>query len=319
MKVLLVLSNRKIHRLENAETYKALSAAIPGLVWCTGTAFDLAMTVPKGYMYLDQMDSNDLDKRPRATKFSLDAFDVAIIDQSLDLTADQSPSAFGGGLASRSLDFEGRERPSELVDDFTRFGVVCIGTSRSGVCLDELAQYGAVMTCDLEEIVRQSPVFLSEAQRLVGANQDDQTLKALTLRQPFAWSVFSVGKDVENRTWPCKVRGTIAIHAAYSQPERVYDLSSKFIRSVLKKLGKKSVRIPPLEKLDRGAIIGLVDIVDCVDGSPSAWFEGPIGFVLANARLLPKPVPCADKRRFFTLSSEVERLVRESDPHRMSG
>ncbi|MDR3615604.1 MAG: ASCH domain-containing protein [Candidatus Obscuribacterales bacterium] len=316
MRTLLVLSNRKIHRLENAEIYKALSTKIPDLVWCTGSAFDLARTVSKGYMYLDQVDAAALDDNPKATKFSLDAFDVAIVDQSLDLTQDQSPSAFDGvGLASRSLDFQGRERPSELVDDFTRLGVVCIGTSRGGVCLDELAQFGAVMTCKLEEVVHHLPTFLAEAQRLVSANQDDNKLKALTLRQPFAWSVFNAGKDVENRTWPCKVRGTIAIHAAYNQPEGVYAPSSKFIQSVLKKLGKKSVRIPSLAKLDRGAIIGLVDIVDCVDGSPSAWFEGPIGFVFANARLLPKPVPCADKRRFFTLSDEVERLVRASDPH----
>jgi hypothetical protein len=318
MKVLLVLSNRKIHRLENADVYKALSTAIPDLVWCTGSSFDLAMTVPKGYMYLDQVDANSLDANPKATKFSLDTFDVAIVDQSLDLTQDQSPSAFGGGLASRSLDFQGRERPSELVDDFTRFGVVCIGTSRSGVCLDELAQAGAVMTCELEQIVHNVTSFLPEAHRLVSENQDDKTLKALTLRQPFAWSVFNAGKDVENRTWPCKVRGTIAIHAAYNQPDGVYALSSAFIRSVLKKLGKKCLRIPPLAKLERGAIVGLVDIVDCVDGSPSAWFEGPIGFVLANARLLPKPIPCEGKRRFFTLSGEVEHLVRSADPHRKS-
>ena len=314
MKVLLVLSNREIHRLENAAIYKALSAEIPYLVWCTGSSFDLAMTVPKGYMYLDQVDASSLADDPRATEFSLDAFDIAIVDQSLDLSQDQSPSAFGGGLANRSLDFQGRERPSELVDDFISLGVVCIGTSRGGDCLDELAQSGAVMTCELEQIVHNLSSLLPEAQRLVSENQDDNTLKALTLRQPFAWSVFNAAKDVENRTWPCKVRGTIAIHAAYNQPEGVYSPSSKFIQSVLKKLGKKSVRIPPLAKLDRGAIVGLVDIVDCVAGSPSAWFEGPIGFVLANPRLLPKPIACAGKRRFFTLPSEVERLVRASDP-----
>ena len=32
----------------------------------------------------------------------------------------------------------------------------------------------------------------------------------------------------------------------------------------------------------KGAIIGEVDIVDCVTKSTSPWFEGPFGFVLRN-------------------------------------
>ena len=313
MKALLILSDR----LENFDVYKALSTAIPDLVWCTGASIDLAMTVRKGYMYLEKVNVNDLNGNPRPTKFSLDEFDIAIVDQSLDLSQDQSPSAFGGGLANRSLDYQGRQRPTELIADLTNLGVVCIGTSRGGVCLGELAQFGAVMTCELEQIVHNLSSFLPEAKRLVSENQDDKILKALTLRQPFVWSVFNAGKDVENRTWPCKVRGTVAIHAADTQPDGVYEPSCRFIRDVLKKLGKKGVRIPSQQKLDKGAIVGLVDIVDCVEDSPSAWFEGPIGFVLANPRLLPKPIACTGKRRFFSLPSDVERLVRASDPHRI--
>lgn len=37
----------------------------------------------------------------------------------------------------------------------------------------------------------------------------------------------------------------------------------------------------------RGGIVGIVDIVDSVRSSPSPWYMGEVGFVLANARSLP--------------------------------
>jgi hypothetical protein len=42
------------------------------------------------------------------------------------------------------------------------------------------------------------------------------TMRALTVRQPWAWAIPHAGKDVENRTWTNRfVTGTIAIHAGY--------------------------------------------------------------------------------------------------------
>jgi len=135
-------------------------------------------------------------------------------------------------------------------------------------------------------------------------------LKGLTLRQPWAWTVFNVGKDMENRQWPARVRGTIAIHAADEQPEGVYQRSKAYIRKVLQSRGHFGVRIPAEDKLPMGAIIGLVDIVDCVTESNSPWWEGPVGFKFANPRRLSKPIPCQGKRRFFTLPKDVEAQIR---------
>jgi hypothetical protein len=50
---------------------------------------------------------------------------------------------------------------------------------------------------------------------------------------------------------------------------------------------------PGLERIfiERGGIIGIAEIVDCVACSSSPWFVGPYGFVLRNARRLPfKPL-----------------------------
>jgi hypothetical protein len=321
MRVLLILSSRKVHREENTAIYKALKAKVRGLTWCSGTSFDLYRCIDQQALYLDKVKLRSKpNERNRPERFGLHDFDIAIIDQSHDMTQDQSPSAFAGipgfgdnpGPANRSLDFEGNDRPSGIVQELTKLGVVCIGTSRDGRCLDELARSGAVITCPLSELTANLPAFMREARRLVTENTNDPKagLKALTLRQPWAWTVFNTGKDMENRNWPAKVRGTIAIHAADDQPEGVYERSKAYIRKVLHSRGNFGLRIPSEDALPKGAIIGLVDIVDCVADSNSPWWEGPLGFKLANARRLPEPIPCTGKRRFFAVPKEVEAQIR---------
>jgi hypothetical protein len=310
MKVLLILSSLKVHRAENVEVYRALKQQLPDLTWCAGSELDAYRTLDEGFLYLRPVDPEKPQTHQAGVQFKPEDFDVAIVDQSLDLSQDQSPSLFGGGIANRSLDYEGSDRPSELAEQLTRCGIVCIGTSRNGACLNELATSGkAVLTCPLEELSAKLPSLMEEAQRLVTDNQNGGGLKALTLRLPFDWSIFHAGKDVENRDWPAKVRGTIAIHSAASQPEGAYENSVAFIRVVLRRMWKLGVRIPSYDQLPKGAIIGLVDIVDCVDYSNSRWFEGPLGFTLANPRLLPEPIPCEGKRRFFTVPADVEQRI----------
>jgi hypothetical protein len=41
------------------------------------------------------------------------------------------------------------------------------------------------------------------------------------------------------------------------------------------------------EEFDRGGVVGIVHVVDCVEKSKSKWFEGPVGFVLEKANKLP--------------------------------
>lgn len=39
-------------------------------------------------------------------------------------------------------------------------------------------------------------------------------MRALTVRQPWAWAIIHGGKNIENRTWQTKHRGDLAIHTA---------------------------------------------------------------------------------------------------------
>ncbi len=44
--------------------------------------------------------------------------------------------------------------------------------------------------------------------------------------------------------------------------------------------------------------VGEATLVNCVTDCASAWFSGPIGFTLADARALPFK-PCKGRLRFF--------------------
>lgn len=118
-------------------------------------------------------------------------------------------------------------------------------------------------------------------------------LKALSIKQPHADKIIYRGKDIENRTWRTKFRGTVAIHAGMKFDEYA-GLSDK-----------------EKKQLVRGAIVGVVDVVDCVDKHKSKWFNGPIGFVLKNPRPLKKPIPCKGKLGFWNVPPRIEKEIKE--------
>ncbi len=121
-------------------------------------------------------------------------------------------------------------------------------------------------------------------------------MKALSVRQPYAWAIIHGGKDVENRTWHSDFRGPVLIHAGLHwhavSPE---ELSRQMGISV------------PTE-LPLGGIVGMVEIVDCVRDHPSPWFEGPYGFLLRNAQPLPF-TPCLGHLGFYDAPPDVLAIL----------
>ena len=124
----------------------------------------------------------------------------------------------------------------------------------------------------------------------------ESKMKAITIRQPWAWAVVHAGKDIENRTWSPSHRGELAIHAA----ARMHTHTSL----------PEGVRSPDTDALTLGAVIGVVDLVDVVEQSRSRWFIGPLGLVLAKPRPLERPVPCRGALNLWNLPDDVEREVR---------
>src|SRR3990167_7355801 len=112
-------------------------------------------------------------------------------------------------------------------------------------------------------------------------------MRALTICQPYAHLIVMGEKRVENRTWPTRYRGPLAIHAG---------------KSLAWMDGER-----PSADMAFGAIVGVVDLIDCValDVAESMamackkypWFvghehvEGPFCFVLDNVRRFDLPMP----------------------------
>ena len=93
-------------------------------------------------------------------------------------------------------------------------------------------------------------------------------MKALSIRQPWAWLIVNGHKDIENRCWKTHFRGKIYVHASKGMTRGDY-LACEICCSDI-----PGAELPPFETLERGGIVGTVEIVDCVDQDASPWFFG---------------------------------------------
>jgi hypothetical protein len=134
-------------------------------------------------------------------------------------------------------------------------------------------------------------------------------MKTITIKQPWAHLICSGIKDIENRTWPTKFRGRVLVHASAkpAQSGLVVNVLNEQQWSSLtydQRILLRSNTIP------NSAIIGSVEIVDCVINHSSIWAEKtdsvlyhaekPIyNWVLANPVLFTKPIPAKGKLSFW--------------------
>lgn len=128
-------------------------------------------------------------------------------------------------------------------------------------------------------------------------------MKALTVRQPWAWAIISGRKRIENRTWCTPVRGRIAIHSS-QKPEGDWRRLAAMLEDATT---WNACRESP-----NGTILGTVELVDCVEESDDYSFAGRphYGFVLADPRPLRKPIQVRGSRRFWTVPPNIARRLR---------
>jgi hypothetical protein len=164
-------------------------------------------------------------------------------------------------------------------------------------------------------------------------------MKALSLRQPWAWAIVHAGKRIENRTWNTSLRGDFLIHAAKGCSEREYLEAARWMVErglaysplvalgvlndvVLRVAGVDSnarPEIPLLDELPRGGIVGGTRLVDVlrpsVDGKPRAPWHMPeqFGFVLASAEELPFR-PVKGLQQFFDPDMPGRRVTLPGAP-----
>lgn len=113
-------------------------------------------------------------------------------------------------------------------------------------------------------------------------------MKALSIRQPWAWAIIHAGKDIENRTWWTYYRGPVFIHAAKGMTRDEYEDCLDTIHHISRTHSfPAGLPLPVFEELERGGIVGQARIINCCSKSCSPWFSGPYGFVLVDAKPLP--------------------------------
>lgn len=118
--------------------------------------------------------------------------------------------------------------------------------------------------------------------------------------QPWAWAIVAGIKTVENRSRPTRHRGPLVIHASKSRRYLDGDYADLL------------PGLPPVEQLDFGALIGVVEVVDCVplaevEGDPFA--VGPWCWILSRAQRI-WPVPCKGQVSFFGVPDTLSAAGR---------
>lgn len=124
-------------------------------------------------------------------------------------------------------------------------------------------------------------------------------MKALVIRQPWAWAIMEGIKRFENRTWRRAYRGPVAVIAAASAASLV--TGTAFIE----RLG---IAVP--DDLPRGCILGVVTLTGIVDPSEcrdDPFAEGPFCWQLESPVKLAQPVPFRGQLGLFDLPVEALR------------
>lgn len=159
--------------------------------------------------------------------------------------------------------------------------------------------------------------------------------KVLTVKQPYSYLICSGIKPIENRTWKTNYRGRVLIHAS---AEKMKGIEGDYFNE--DQIGHLYCGHTPLEELHKyhamrelySAIIGSVEIVDCVINHPSIWAERAkkdpwyeyihgesqeihqvYNWVLANPILFDKPILNVKGKLGFwdyDLPEEYEKLLK---------
>jgi hypothetical protein len=124
-------------------------------------------------------------------------------------------------------------------------------------------------------------------------------MKILVVRQPWAYLIVHGLKPIENRSWATNYRGPVLIQAAsrFSKPD---------MQAAREYASARGIAIPDV--LPVAGVVGIVELTDCVSSHESPWFEGPYGWVLNHARVLPF-VPCSGQLGLMNVPEEIMRQL----------
>lgn len=141
-------------------------------------------------------------------------------------------------------------------------------------------------------------------------------MRVLSIRQPWASLIVKGFKDVENRSWSTSIRGEIGVHASSAKSEDDWEdaiITASMIQTITFSDAEKWLieTIGDFDKLQRGLILGTVEITDCKRERTSPWhFEENWGFYLQNPKEIKKPIPAKGKLGFWDFDLSLAETVK---------
>jgi len=131
-------------------------------------------------------------------------------------------------------------------------------------------------------------------------------MKALTIKQPWAWLIIRGWKDVENRTWKTNYRGPILIHTSKQWNVKDLEAANRIIYP--------TTLSDNVEHYNLGYVIGIAELYDCVEHHDSKWFEGPYGFLLKNAKQFAIPMKYKGQLGLFDINNkQIHDFYKEQE------
>ena len=133
---------------------------------------------------------------------------------------------------------------------------------------------------------------------------------AITLKPHWAYAVFHLGKDIENRSWrlPQKYENRrIWIHSSANASKKEYNKYLNFLED-------KKINFLPFDDLffPCSAIVGSVEFNHCpyISARESVWhMEDFNGWKITNPVLLPTPISAKGKLGFWDCTELVKEAV----------
>ena len=123
-------------------------------------------------------------------------------------------------------------------------------------------------------------------------------VKAISIRQPWAWLITNGFKTVENRTRRWHYTGRLFIHASGTFTHADRHACEIFCGGI----GFDWRQIPDI--LPTGGIVGSVDLINCVEGvwPGDDWSTGPYSLVLQSPSQLIPFYRCKGRLGIFTIN-----------------
>lgn len=124
-------------------------------------------------------------------------------------------------------------------------------------------------------------------------------MKALSIRQPWAWLICKGYKQIENRTWDTKKRGRFLVHASSKRPS---DSDMQAAQSICDELG---ITLPVKSEFELGAIVGYATLCGTTTESNDPFFFGPVGLMLKDCTAV-EPIRFKGALSFFNTPFAIQ-------------